>query len=54
MDQILLITKSNNYLDNDETQEKIKELEEKINQLIYKLYSLTSEEIKIIEEFNNE
>ncbi len=54
VNQILLITESNNYLDNDEIQEEIKELEEKINQLIYKLYSLTSEEIKIIEEFNNE
>ena len=34
----------------EEIKEKIKKLEEEINQLVYKLYGITSEEQKIIEE----
>ena len=52
VDQILSITKSDNYSDNPEKQAKVKKLENEIDQLVYKLYELTPEEIKIVEEFN--
>jgi hypothetical protein len=48
--QILSLTQSEDYLSNPQKQAKVKELEKKINQLVYKLYGLTEEEIKIIEE----
>ncbi len=51
VDQILSITKDNNYLDNSDKQAKVKKLEKEIDQLVYKLYELTPEEIKIVEEF---
>jgi len=37
-------------LENPEKQAKVKEYECQIDQLVYKLYDLTEEEIKIIEE----
>ncbi|MBE3128761.1 MAG: Eco57I restriction-modification methylase domain-containing protein, partial [Actinobacteria bacterium] len=52
IDQILAVTKSDDYLTNPEKQTKVKELEKQIDQLIYELYSLTDEEIKIIENFH--
>jgi hypothetical protein len=52
VDQILSITKDDDYLDNEDKQLKVKRLEKEIDQLVYKLYDLTSEEIKIVEEFN--
>ncbi|NOR47330.1 MAG: hypothetical protein GQ533_04710, partial [Methanosarcinaceae archaeon] len=52
VDQILAITIDANYLDNLEKQAKVKNLENQIDQLVYKLYDLTPEEIKIVEEFN--
>ena len=48
-DQILSITKSDDYLDNPAKQARVKSLEAEIDQLIYKLYDLTPEEIKIVE-----
>jgi type II restriction/modification system DNA methylase subunit YeeA len=50
VDKILTITKDKDYLENPEKQAKVKEYEQKIDQLVYKLYNLTDEEIKIIEE----
>ena len=50
--QILSITKDDDYLDNPDKQAKVKRLEKEIDQLVYKLYELTPEEIKIVEEFN--
>ncbi len=47
--QILSITKDENYLDNPDKQVKVKRLEKEIDQLVYKLYELTPEEIKIVE-----
>ncbi|MCM8811304.1 MAG: hypothetical protein NC917_06640, partial [Candidatus Omnitrophica bacterium] len=47
VNQILSITQSEDYLENKQKQEK--ELEKQIDQLVYKLYGLTEEEIKIIE-----
>jgi hypothetical protein len=53
VDQILSITKDYDYLDNPDKKAKVKRLEKKIDQFVYKLYNLTSEEIKIVEGFNN-
>lgn len=50
VDQILSITKDDDYLDNPDKQAKVKKLEKEIDQLVYKLYELTPEEIKIVEE----
>ncbi|MDD5658577.1 MAG: N-6 DNA methylase [Actinomycetota bacterium] len=52
VDKILAITKSNDYLDNQEKQEQVKIYENQIDQLVYELYGLTPEEIKIVEEIN--
>jgi adenine-specific DNA-methyltransferase len=52
VDQILSITKDGNYLDNKHKQEKVEKLKKEIDQLVYKLYGLSPEEIKIVEEFS--
>jgi len=52
IDQILSITKDDDYLNNPDKKAKVKRLEKEIDQLVYKLYDLTSEEIKIVEDFN--
>ena len=49
VDRILAITKADDYLQNPQKQAKVKALEEEIDQLVYKLYDLTPEEIKIVE-----
>ncbi|MFH1656445.1 MAG: TaqI-like C-terminal specificity domain-containing protein [Candidatus Nealsonbacteria bacterium] len=49
VDKILNITKDDDYLQNEIKQKKVKEYEQKIDQLVYKLYGLTKEEIKIVE-----
>jgi len=54
VDQILSITKEEDYLDNTDKQAKVKRLENEIGQLVYELYELTPEEIKLVEEFNRE
>lgn len=46
---ILSLTQSYDFEISQEKQEKVKELEKEIDQLVYKLYGLTEEEIKIIE-----
>lgn len=50
VDKILAITKDNTYLESFRKQAKLKEYEHQIDQMIYKLYNLTDEEIRIIEE----
>ena len=47
--EILTLTQSPDFDTNQEKQQKVKELEREIDQLVYKLYGLTEEEIKIIE-----
>jgi hypothetical protein len=47
--EILSLTQSPDYGTNKEKQQKVKELEKEIDELVYKLYNLTEEEIKIIE-----
>jgi len=54
VDQILSITKDDDYLDNPNKQAKVNKLEKRIDQLVYKLYELTPEEIKIVEGFSKE
>ena len=54
VDQILFITKDDDYPNNPEKQARVKELEKEIDKLVYKLYDLTPEEIDIVENFNKE
>jgi hypothetical protein len=49
VDKILEITKDDDYLTNSAKQVKVKEYERQIDQMVYKLYGLTEEEIKIVE-----
>ncbi|MBC8527469.1 MAG: Eco57I restriction-modification methylase domain-containing protein [Candidatus Cloacimonetes bacterium] len=49
VDLILAITKSEDYLENPKKQAEVKSLEAEIDQLVYKLYDFTPEEIKIVE-----
>jgi len=46
------LTNSPDYPDNPEKQSQVKTLENQIDQLVYKLYDLTPEEIQIVEGFN--
>ncbi len=52
INQILSITKDLDYFENSEKQARVKTLEKEIDQLVYKLYDLTPEEIIIVENFN--
>ena len=49
VDKILSLAQSDDYLRNTLKQAKAKDLEAEIDQLVYKLYDLTPEEIKIVE-----
>ena len=50
VDKILKIVSEYNYLKNSDGQAKVRDYEKQIDQLVYKLYTLTPEEIKIIED----
>jgi adenine-specific DNA-methyltransferase len=50
VDQILEVSKNEKFLEKEELHKQISILEKQINQLVYNLYNLTSEEIKLIEE----
>ncbi|MDQ7031106.1 MAG: Eco57I restriction-modification methylase domain-containing protein [Desulfonauticus sp.] len=47
---ILSLTSSSDYLQSQEKQQQVKELEKEIDAIVYKLYNLTQDEIRIIEE----
>ena len=49
VDKVLSITESDDYLQNSQKQAKVKAFEVEIDQLVYKLYDLTPEEINIVE-----
>ncbi len=49
VDKILGITKSSDYSENSAKQTKVRDYEKQIDQLVYKLYALTPEEIIIVE-----
>jgi len=44
-----LINPLNNYLQNEAKQAKVKELERQIDQMVYRLYDLTPDEIVVVE-----
>lgn len=50
VDRILVITKDEDYLFNSEKKSKVHEYERQIDQMVYQLYGLTEDEIKIVEE----
>jgi len=50
--QILSLTQSKDYLEDLRKQTQVKEYEYQIDQLVYKLYDLTEDEIKIVEGVN--
>lgn len=54
VDKILAITKDEDYLQNPTKQAKVQDYEREIDQMVYKLYGLTDEEIKIVEGFSKE
>ena len=49
VDKNFAIIKDKDYIDNPEKQTKVKEYENQINQMVYKLYGLTPKETKIVE-----
>lgn len=49
VDKILTTTKSNDYLESLEKQARVREYEKQIDQMVYKLYDLTPEEMEIVE-----
>ncbi len=49
VDQILDITKDENYLSSRTKQSKVKEYQSQIDKLVYELYGLTPEEIAVVE-----
>lgn len=49
VNKILELTQSDNYLENQEKQNAVKEYEKQIDLMVYKLYDLTYEEVKSID-----
>ena len=49
VNQILEIIGTEDYQENTAKQTQVKEYENQINQLVYRLYDLTDKEIKIVE-----
>jgi len=52
VESILELTQQRDYQDNHNKQSIVKEYERQIDQTVYKLYGLTQEEIKIVDDFN--
>ena len=49
VDRILAITKDKDYLQNPQKQAQVQALGREIDHLVYQLYGLTEEEIRIVE-----
>ena len=49
VDKILAIAKDDDYLDSSVKKDKVREYEKQIDQMVYKLYGLPEEEIKVVE-----
>ena len=47
--RILLTAKDTNYISNPNKQAKVREIEQEIDQIVYKLYGLTPEDIAVVE-----
>jgi len=54
VDEILVITKSDDYLKNSKKQTNVREYEKQIDKIVYELYGLSKEEIEIIENLNSD
>jgi hypothetical protein len=52
VNQILIITKDEDYLSNPTKQARVKELERQIDQTVYELYGLTPEEVAVVEGYD--
>ncbi len=50
VNKIITITKDKDYLENLNKQTKVRDYEKQIDQMVYKLYGLTPEEVKVIED----
>lgn len=50
VNQILQITKEEDYLEREDLQKQVKILESRIDDMVYKLYELTPEEIKLVKD----
>ncbi len=50
VDKIIQITINDNYATNDKEQKIVRGIEEQIDKMVYKLYGLTSEEVKIVKD----
>lgn len=50
VDKILGLTKQNNYFKDEQLQKQVSDYQKEIDKLVYKLYNLDDEEIKIIDE----
>ena len=53
VDQILAITKAEDYQNSSTKQTRVQELERQIDQMVYRLYGLTPDEIVVVEGINN-
>ena len=49
VDKILVITQTDDYLQNQEKQDAVKEYEKQIDFMVYKLYDLTYQEVLTID-----
>ena len=49
VEQIMVVTASDDYLDDVRAQEKVQALEQEIDRLVCQLYDLTPEEIQVVE-----
>ena len=49
-EEILSLKKSINSIKNSQNHDRVKSLEKEIEQMVYKLYELTEEEVQIVEE----
>jgi ABC-type phosphate transport system auxiliary subunit len=50
VEEVLKLTENGKHLEDPEKEQKVKKLSEEIDKLVYKLYGLTEEEIKLVEE----
>lgn len=53
IEEILVITNSSDYFINSDEQARVKVYEKQIDQMVYKLYGLTPEEIEVVEGLDN-
>jgi hypothetical protein len=49
VDKILAITRDADYLENPAKQAQVREYEKQIDRMVYELYGLTEDEIRIVE-----